>query len=237
VLGLWTYRNDRVFNPKTSRMYPGAMWAVSSNGGPMGPALQRHEVPGRFDVSNIINQDLREQVKQITFDDQLPPDSGAVRSATEIVERMKRVMADLAGAYPRLLLEIIIPLWRRLIDVLYRRNLIKFTLPIDQLVLRLQITSPIARAQQASDVSHIVEFLQISLSLFGMEGTALMAKIEDIGPAIGKMMGISPSYLRNEGERKQLQAMVAQLIAAQQQKKPQNQQPTASQAQPQLVAA
>lgn len=219
VLGLWTYRNDRVFNPKTARMYPGAMWAVSSNGGPQGPALQRQEMPGRFDVSNIINQDLREQVKQITFDDALPPDSGAVRSATEIVERMKRLMSDLAGAYPRLLLEIIVPLWQWLLDVMYRRGLIKFKVPVDQLVLKVQISSPIARAQAAQDVSQIVEYLQIMISLFGMEGTALVAKIEDMGGEIGKMMGISPSLLRDAGERKALQQMIAQLIAAMQMQK------------------
>lgn len=214
VLGLWTYRNDRVFNPNTSRMFPGAMWAVSSNGGPMGPALQRQEMPGRYDVSNIVLQDLREQVKQVTFDDALPPDSGAVRSATEIVERMKRLMSDLAGAYPRLLLEIVVPLWQRIVDVLYRRRLISTQLPIDQLVLKLSITSPIARAQQAQDVSSIVEWLQMIISLFGIEGAALMAKIEDIGPAMGKMLGISPDFIRAPSERKQLQQMVAQLIAA-----------------------
>ena len=214
VLGLWTYRNDRVFNPKTSRMYPGAMWAVSSNGGPMGPALQRQEMHGRYDVSNIVLQDLREQVKQTTFDDALPPDSGAVRSATEIVERMKRLASDLAGAYPRLLLEIVVPLWQRLIDVMYRRNLIRTRLPIDQLVLKVQITSPIARAQAAADVSNIVEWLQMMITLFGLEGTALMAKIEEIGPAVGRMMGISPAFIRSPKERAALQQMVAQLIAA-----------------------
>jgi hypothetical protein len=214
VLGLWTYRNDRTFNPKTARMYPGAMWAVSSNGGTMGPALQRQEMPGRYDVSNIVLQDLREQVKQTTFDDALPPDSGAVRSATEIVERMKRLMSDLAGAYPRLLLEIVIPLVKRVIDVLYRRKLISAKLPIDQLILKVQITSPIARAQAAQDVSSIVEWLQLMISLTGMEPAMLMAKIEEIYPAVGKMLGVSPAFIRTPKEREGLQKMVAQLIAA-----------------------
>jgi Bacteriophage head to tail connecting protein len=239
VFGMWTYRNDRVFNPKTARMYPGAMWAVSSNGGPMGAALQRHEVPGRFDVTNIVNQDLREQVKQITFDDALPPDAGAVRSATEIVERMKRLMSDLAGAYPRLLLEIIVPLWRRLIDVMYRRQLIAVNLPLDQLVLKVQISSPIARAQKAQDVGQIVEYLQIMLSLFGMQGTALVAKIEEMGPDIGRMMGISPHHLRDKSERDQLQKMVAQIMAAsmQQQQQPAAAPPQQPPEQVQLAAA
>ena len=213
VLGLWTYRNDRVFNPKTSRMFPGAMWAVSSNGGAQGPALQRQEMPGRYDVSNIVLQDLREQVKQLTFDDVLPPDSGAVRSPTEIMERVKRLMSDLSGAYPRLLLEIVVPLWQRIMDVLYRRKLITFKLPIDQIVLKVQITSPIARAQATSDVSNIVQWLQMMIGLFGIEGTALMAKIEEIGPAVGRMLGVSPKFIRDKTSRDQIQQLVAQLIA------------------------
>lgn len=241
VFGLWTYRNDRVFNPKTARMFPGAMWAVSSNGGTMGPALQKHDMPGRFDVSNIVQQDLREQVKQITFDDALPPDSGAVRSATEIVERMKRLMSDLAGAYPRLLLEIVVPLWQRLIDVMHRRQLIRLQLPVDQLVLKVQISSPIARAQKAQDVSNIVEYLQIVLSLFGQQGAMLAVKVEDIIPDMGRMMGIAPNHLRNETERKALQQMVAAIIAQQMAPPPQQQPATADQVKPpeqvQLAAA
>lgn len=214
VFGMFTYRNDRVFNPKTARMYPGAMWAVSSNGGTMGPAVQKMEMPGRFDVSNIVQQDLREQVKQITFDDALPPDAGAVRSATEIVERMKRLMSDLASAYPRLLLEIVVPLWQRLIDVMHRRQLIKFNLPVDQLVLKVQISSPIARAQRAQDVGNMVEYLQIVLSLFGMQGAMLAVKAEDMIPDMGRMMGIPPNLLRGQQERQALQQMVAQIMAA-----------------------
>lgn len=213
ILGLWTYRNDRVFNPKTARMTPGAMWAVSSNGGTMGPALQRVEMPGRYDISNIVLQDLRMNVKEATFDDTLPPDSGAVRSATEIVERMKRLMADLASAYPRLMREMIIPLWQWLIDVMWRRKLIATRLPIDQLVTKLTITSPIARAQQAQDVSNIVNWLQIILSIGGQEAMMLAAKIEDVFAHIGEKLGVPPDMIRNQAERKGIMNMVAQIIA------------------------
>ena len=215
------------------------MWAVSSNGGTMGPAVQKMEMPGRFDVSNIVQQDLREQVKQITFDDALPPDAGAVRSATEIVERMKRLMSDLAGAYPRLLLEIVVPLWQRLIDVMHRRQLIKFNLPVDQLVLKVQISSPIARAQRAQDVGNMVEYLQIVLSLFGMQGAMLAVKAEDMVPEMGRMMGIPPNLLRGTQERAALQQMVAQIMAAsmQPQQQPAAAPPTQPPEQVQLTAA
>lgn len=213
ILGLWIYKNDRVFNPKTAVMKPGAMWAVGSTGGQMGASVQRLDVPGRFDISNIILQDLRENVKQIMLDDTLPPDSGSVRSATEIVERMKRLAADLSSAYARLVLEIIRPLIQRVIDVLYRRKLIKTQLKIDQLLLKVDVVSPIAKMQQAQDVSSIVEWLQIQLSLGGMELTMLTSKVEDIFADIGRKLGVSEKYIRGDNEKKQIMQVVAGVIA------------------------
>lgn len=213
ILGLWIYKNDRVFNPKTAVMKPGAMWAVGSTGGSMGASLQRLDVPGRFDISNLILQDLREAVKQIMLDDTLPPDSGAVRSATEIVERMKRLAADLSSAYARLVLEIIRPLIQRVVDVLYRRKLIKSSLPIDQLLLKVEVVSPIAKMQQAQDVSSIVEWLQIQLSLGGMEMTMLTSRVEDIFADIGRKLGVSEKYIRADNDKKQILNVVAAMIA------------------------
>jgi hypothetical protein len=221
ILGLWLYKNDRVFNPKTAVMKPGAMWAVGSTGGSMGASVQRLEVPGRFDISNLILQDLREAVKQIMLDDTLPPDSGAVRSATEIVERMKRLAADLSSAYARLVLEIIRPLVQRVIDVLFRRKLISTNLTIDQLLLRVEVISPIAKLQQAQDVSSIVEWLQIQLSLGGQELMMLTSKVEEIFGDIGRKLGVSEKYIRSEADKKKLQQAVAAMIAQAQAPPPQ----------------
>ncbi len=216
ILGLWTYRKDRAFNPKTAKMSPGAMWAVGSNGGPFGASIERLDVPGRFDISNLILTDLREQVKQTTFDDTLPPDSGAVRSATEIVERLKRLAADLAGAYARLVLEIVRPAVQRVMDVLFRRRLISTNLKLDQLLLKIEIVSPIARAQQAQDISAIVDWLEIMLSLGGQEVMMLNARVETIFAEIGQKLGVSPRQIREPAERRKLLELVAQIIAAQQ---------------------
>jgi hypothetical protein len=217
IMGLWTYRNDRVFNPKTAVMKPGAMWAVGATGGSMGASVQRLDVPARFDISNIILQDLREQVKQVMLDDTLPSDAGAVRSATEIVERMKRLSADLAGAYSRMVLEIIIPLIQRMIDLLHRRQLIKTPIKIDQLLSKVEVVSPIAKLNMAQDVSGIVEWLQITQSLGGQEMTMLSVRVEQVFTEIGRKLGIPENLMRSETEKKEIQKQIATMIAAQQQ--------------------
>ena len=217
ILGLWTYKNDRVFNPKTAAMRPGAMWAVGSTGGTMGASVQRLDVPGRFDISNIILQDLREAVKQVMLDDTLPTASGAVRSATEIVEKMKRLSADMAGAYSRMVLEIIIPLVQRIIDLLFRRKLIGENIKLDQLLAKVEVVSPIAKLNMAQDVSGIVEWLQIMMSLGGKEITMLTAKVEDVFTEIGQKLGIPEKLMRSNVEKGEIQKLVAAMIAQQQQ--------------------
>jgi len=213
ILGLWIYKNDRVFNPKTAVMKPGAMWAVGATGGSMGASVQRLDVPGRFDISNMILQDLRESVKQTMLDDTLPPDSGAVRSATEIVERMKRLSADLSGAYSRLLLEIVRPLVQRVIDVLFRRKLLKTNLQLDQLLFKVDVVSPIAKLRQAQDVSSIVEWLQIVVSIGGPQMMMLVAKVEDVFTEIGRKLGIPEKLIRSDAEKNKIQQIVATIIA------------------------
>jgi hypothetical protein len=213
ILGLWTYKNDRVFNPKTARMKPGAFWAVGSTGGSMGASVQRLDVPGRFDISNLILQDLRESLKQAMLDDTLPPDGGAVRSATEIVERMKRLSADLSGAYARMVLEIVRPLIQRVIDVLYRRKLIETRLNVDQLLTRVEVVSPIAKLQQAQDVSSLVEWLQIIASIGGPQMMMLTAKVEEVFTDIGRKLGISERLIRSDAEKKAIQQLVAAMVA------------------------
>lgn len=213
ILGLWTYRNDRKFNPRTARLAPGAMWAVGSNGGPMGPSVQKLDVPGRFDVSNLVLQELRMQAKEVMLDDTLPPDGASVRSATEIVERMKRLSLDLQGAYARLVLEIIIPLIERIIDVLDQRKLIPAAITIDQLLYKVQIVSPVARAQQASQVQSIVEWLQIILGLGGQEMMLMTARVEQIFSDMGQKLGVSEKYIRSDADKQQIQQLVAQIMA------------------------
>lgn len=213
ILGLWTVRNDGVFNPKTARMVPGGLLKVQSNGGPMGPTLQRLETPGRFDVANLVLEDLRANAKQAMFDDTLPPDTGAVRSATEIVERLKRLNQDLSGAYSRLVLEIVRPLVQRMLDILGRRGVLPDGLNIDQLLMQISIVAPIARGQQAQDVSNIVEWLEIIMALGGQEGLMLNAKVEKIFTDIGRKLGVSESYMRSDEEKSAIQQMVAQIMA------------------------
>jgi hypothetical protein len=218
MLGLWTAVDDGVFNPDMARVVPGEMLKVARNGGPFGPSIKTLDSPRSFDVSNLVLQDMREQVRGPLMDRPLPSNTGAVRSATEIIEKAKLNTRDYAGVFGRLVREIVVPLARRLIEIMGGKKLLPIPegvkITIDELLVRVQVTSPLAGAQAAEEAGKIVDWLSMSLSLVGKEVTMLSAKVEDIPAKLAKLGGIDPELSRTVQERGDLQKMVAQIMAS-----------------------
>lgn len=217
IMGVWMRRNDGVFNPDTVRLEPLAMWTVATTGGPLGPTLQRLPIPQDFDISSIVMADEREQMKMALMDEALPPESEAVRSATEIAERISRLSQDFSGIAGRITLELVVPVVRRVIDVLESAGMLQSTLKIDQLLTRVRVVAPIAASQHAYKVQQSVNWLQMLSMLGGQELTMLSAKVEELAPELGRWLGVEERFIRSKAGREQLVKMVAGLAAQQQQ--------------------
>jgi hypothetical protein len=217
VMGLWMRRNDGVFNPDTARFEPLAMWQVASTGGPLGPTVQRLEVPHNFDVSHFVIEDERQQMKMVMMDDALPPLAGAVRSPTEIVERMQLLNQDIGGVFGRMTLEIVSPLVQRTVDILESKRKLNTNITIDQLLTQLRVIAPIAAAQQAAKVNQVTNWLQLIAMLFGPQAVMMVAKVEELGPEMGRWLGVEERFIRSKTDISEWQKMVARIMAAQQQ--------------------
>lgn len=213
LMGIYTRRNDGVFNPSMVEFKPLAMWPVAYNGGALGPTVQRLPVPQDFDISSVIIAEERENMKQALLDDALPPETAAVRSATEIAERINRLSQDMTGVYGRLTLEIIVPLVMRVIDILEDLGVLRTSLKIDQLLTQVRVIAPIAVGQHAAKVQSAVNWLEIALRLGGQQGMLLSAKVEEMLPDIGRWLGIEEKYIRSNGDKGQIMQMVAQMVA------------------------
>ena len=216
LLSLWMQRDDGVFDPDTARFAPGAFWKVASTGGPLGASVSRLEIPGDFDISSVVLNDERDQIKQATFDDTLPPIAGAVRSPTEIIERMRRLDMDWAGVDGRLGLEIVRAAVARRLDILEQKKILPTSLTIDQLLVKCSIVSPIARARRTRAAQTNVEALTISNSLVGLEITALLADVEGTLMDIMRDVGLPEKRIRSDQDRAVLKTMIGKIIAAQQ---------------------
>lgn len=215
IAGVYTVADDDVTNIDNIRVAPAAFIQVKSNGGALGPSIAPLDTARNFDVTQFVLDDLRMNIKKLMLDNQLPPDAGPVRSATEIVARMKELSQDAGAAFGRLINELIIPLIGRVLDILSRKGIVAEKVDVNQLFVKAQVISPLARVQNLADIENVLRWLEIIITTGGPQAMMLSAKIEDIYVWIADQLGVPAELVRPEAERKQIQKQVAETLAAQ----------------------
>lgn len=182
VTGIWQADDDGVLNPATINLTPGAIIpkAVGSAG------LTPLEAPGRFDVSEIVLNDLRGRIRQALLADKLGQVDAPKMTATEVLERASDVARILGATYGRLQSELLTPLVTRAIALLNRRGEIG-DLHIDGRYIDLEYQSPLARQQARQDAQNTMIWLE-SVRAIGPDGIAavdLPATVRWLGRAFG----------------------------------------------------
>lgn len=216
MLGIYTAIDDGVFNPDNSPLTPGVFWKVARNGGVLGPSVQRFPDP-RIDLSGIVIDKLQMAVKSAMNDKALPPDSGAVRSPTEIIERVKQIAFDDVGAFGRLVHEGVVPLVKRCVEIAFELGLIPGEINIDDFILRVEVKSPMAMARQQMKSESILQYLQIVGSLFPDKPQMIdqLAHRDRAAREVAAALMVPADIIPTEDERKQIAEQQAAGQAAQ----------------------
>ncbi len=215
IVGIWAYRPGGTFNPDTARVAPGQFWPMQSTGGIMGPDVTRLDTAsGRMDVSNIVLQELRMQLQQILHDERLPDSGATPRSASEVMARMSRLKQNHIGAFGRLINEIVPVVVPRVVEILYDAKLITADLKIDQLLVALDVVSPMAQAMKVDRHQPAVEALQLESMVSGAQGPARRFKLDRMLPEIYRDAGVRPQWLNSETELTQIDQKIAQQAQA-----------------------
>ena len=223
IAGVYTAADDGVLNPQTIRIAPGAIIPVARNGGPQGESLRQMPRSGDFNVSQIVINDLRMNIKKILLDDTLPPDNMSARSATEIAERMKELASNLGSAFGRLITETMVPMIARILYVMDERGLIEMPLKVNGLEVKVVPISPIAQAQNMGDIEKIMQWVQMSSAL-GPEGQ-MAVKTGNIPDYVADKLGIPADLRTTPQERQQMMEQAAAMMQAQAQAEAQGQAP------------
>jgi hypothetical protein len=223
ITGVYTAADDGVLNPQTVRIVPGAIIPVARNGGPQGESLKALPRAGDFNVSQIIINDLRMNIKKTLLDESLPPDNMSARSATEVVERMKELAQNLGSAFGRLINETMIPIVTKTLEVMDESGLITLPLEVNGLEVKVSPTSPLAMAQNMEEINSIMQFMQIAQSM-GPEGQ-LAIKAGNVIDYIAQKMGVPGDVLTTPMERQQMMMEMQQMAAMAQQAQMQGQNP------------
>ncbi|MDH3660181.1 MAG: portal protein, partial [Alphaproteobacteria bacterium] len=182
VTGIWQAEDDGVLNPANIRLVPGTIIpkAVGSSG------LTPLQAPGRFDVSNLMLEDLRGRIRHALLVDRLGPVSGRRMTATEILERSNEMSRLLGATYGRLQTELLSPLISQGMRILKRRGEIPDILQ-DGRTVSLQYRSPLARSQARDDVQNTLLWLEKSAELGpeAMQAVDIPATTRWLGERLG----------------------------------------------------
>jgi len=211
IAGVYTAADDGVLNPATVKILPGAIIPVARNGGPQGDSLKPLPRSADFNVSQIVINDLRQNVKRVLLDESLPPDNMSARSATEVVERMKELSQNLGSAFGRLINETMIPLVSKILQVMDDRGLIDLPLRVNGLEVRVSAVAPLAMAQNMEEINNILQFAQIAQGA-GPEGQ-MAIKTGDMLDLIAEKLGVPQRIRTTPMERQMRMQEMAQMAA------------------------
>lgn len=178
VTGIWQADDDGVLNPANIKLVPGAIIpkAVGSNG------LTPLEAPGRFDVSNLVLEELRERIKRGIAGPSLPPASDGVRTAFELGERRADQQAVEVPQTLRLLNELYFPLVRRILHILTHPAMAgsPFFIPDLEIAGQRVLPRPISPLVRLRDQAQTDAALQAFAAVLQTFGPEMAADIADL---------------------------------------------------------
>ena len=165
VTGIWLAEDDGVLNPANIRLVPGSIIpkAMGSSG------LTPLQAPGRLDVSQLVLDDLRGNIRHFLLSDRLAPLAAQRMTATEVLERSAEAARLLGAIFGRLQSELLGPLVRRALTILARRGEVP-ELALDGSLVELKCRSPIARMRAREEVKNVALWLETSAALASAEG-------------------------------------------------------------------
>lgn len=218
IFGLYTVAKGNTFNPNTMTLRPGMLIPVERNGGPDGPSIAPLPRAGDYQMQEFLIRDLQDSIRKAMLDNRLPAETPQPKTAFEISQRIREFQVDIGAAYGRAMFEYVQPLFKRVIAILVKKNLL--ILPegfeIDNFLVQIQIVSPIAQQQAMEDVQKLVSAMQI-VGQINPSIVPLAYNIERLPAYLSEKTGAPADMLRDEKEQENIKELVAQIIAQQQQ--------------------
>lgn len=191
VTGIWQADDDGVLNPANIELVPGAIIpkAVGSDG------LRPLEMPSRFDVSQLVLEDLRSRIRHALLIDKLGQIDSRKMTATEVIERSADMALLLGATYGRLQTELLTPMIRRAYAILRRRGEIP-DIALDGRFVALDYRAPLARAQAQRNVQNTMTWIN---SVLGMGAEAASAiGMKRAAQYLGDALGVPSDLIRKD---------------------------------------
>ena len=211
ISGFYTMEDDGVVNPDTVQILPGTIVPVApgSNG------LRAIAPAGDFNVSQLILNDMRMNIRKALYNDMLGNPDKTPMSATEVAQRMADLSRQIGAAFGRLSSEFVNPVLRRVVYILKKQG--RINLPtVNGREVKVRSTSPLAQAQAQQDIVVFDRFVELVQARFGPQLVNLLVKSEDASKYLADKFGVPERLLRSDKERADLVAQMTQIQGAMQ---------------------
>jgi hypothetical protein len=196
--------DSNLFNPNTIRLSPHTIIPVK----PMGMS----ERPPLFPVttsspnvqfSQIVANELREQIKNSLYSDPLGSPEGPVRSATEMALRQQNFSRRTGPPFSRLEVEYQAKVIKRVVYILQKKGLLP-KLDIGGRAVNLVYQSPLTQNQNQIEIQELTQFSQTLAGIVGPELAMMGIKAEKLPMWIAQRTGMDLDLVNSEAEIKDL---------------------------------
>ena len=187
ITGIWQADDDGVLNPANVELTPGSIIPKATGSG----GLQPLQMPGNFDVSQLVLDSLQARIRHALLADKLGPLTGPRMTATEVLERSAEMAMLLGATYGRLQTELLTPLIKRAFAILKRRGEVP-DIALDGRLVAVDYRSPLARSQGQRNVQNTLSWVNSVLNM-GAESRAAI-DLPQAARFLGESLGV-PSDL------------------------------------------
>jgi hypothetical protein len=210
ISGIYQLEDDGVINPDNIQLVPGTIIPVA----PGSRGLQPISAAGRFDVAQLVLDDMRQNIRKALYMETLGPTKGTPMSATEVAERMADLSRQIGSSFGRLQSEFIMPLIRRVIYILKKQGRIELP-SLNNKEIKIIPESPLSRAQNEQDIADVNRFNATLGQTFGPQVLNLIVKQEEVARYLAEKMNLPEKIIRNAAEQQQVVQQMQQVMQQQ----------------------
>ena len=210
ISGIYQLEDDGVINPDNIQLVPGTIIPVA----PGSRGLVPINGAGRFDVAQLVLDDMRQNIRKALYMETLGPTKGTPMSATEVAERMADLSRQIGSSFGRLQSEFIMPLIRRVIYILKKQGRIELP-SLNNKEIKIVPESPLSRAQNEQDIADVNRFNATLGQTFGPQVLNLIVKQEEVARYLAEKMNLPEKLIRDAAEQQQVVQQMQQVMQQQ----------------------
>ena len=197
--------------PDNVSLVPGTVIPKS----PGSAGLQPIATAGRFDVADLVLNDMRNNIKRALYNEMLGDPNKTPATATEIAERMADLSRQIGSAFGRLQSELVQPVLQRVIYILKKQGRIEIP-TVNGRQVKVRSVSPLSQGQAKQDINNTAQWMQLVQQSFGPEIMNLLVSGEEVASHLAKKFNVPDSLIRDANERQELVRLMQQAQQLQQ---------------------